>query len=158
MKRFNNLISIIILIAFIISTFPIISLASDYENHWAESFISELLRLNVISGDSEGNINPDNNITRAEYTKIINKLFSFEEKARDNFKDVLKEKWYYEDFQIAKAQGYIKGNELGDAEPERKLQEQRHVRLAILRLPRRQEQRRQQSRQSAEISFVCLET
>ena len=45
--------------------------ASDYENHWAKNEISTLLSSDVLSGDLEGNLRPDDNILRCEFIKVI---------------------------------------------------------------------------------------
>ena len=44
---------------------------SDVNNHWAKSYITQLTSRKIISGYPDGTFLPDNNITRAEFTKII---------------------------------------------------------------------------------------
>lgn len=52
---------------------------------------------------------PNESITRAEFVKIMNKALGYTKKAKINYTDVSKDKWYYEDIQIAEHEGYIDG-------------------------------------------------
>ncbi|MDR1616552.1 MAG: S-layer homology domain-containing protein [Syntrophomonadaceae bacterium] len=47
--------------------------------HWAVQNIALLLDKKIIAGDQNGDINPDNPITRAEFVTIVNKAFNFTE-------------------------------------------------------------------------------
>ncbi len=115
MKR---ILSILISIVFILSSINIMAFASDYEGHWAESSIKLLIDSDVIDGDSYGYIKPDNNISRAEFVKVINRYYGYQNKAANNFADVSPAKWYSDEFLIAKAEGYITGDEKGYANPD----------------------------------------
>ncbi len=44
---------------------------SDVPSHWAESYIDTVSALNIIDGYDDKTFRPDNNITRAEFAKII---------------------------------------------------------------------------------------
>ena len=57
MKR---VLCLLIVIAVLLPAFNGIA-ASDYERHWASSYINYLLKENIIKGDSNGKINPDIN-------------------------------------------------------------------------------------------------
>ncbi len=114
----KKICSIILAVIFVISSMAFTSFASDYTGHWAESIIDEFVRDGIISGDNYGNFNPDNSIRRAEFVKVINKYYGFTDKAETNFKDVSVSKWYADEFLIAKAQGYIAGDDTGYANPE----------------------------------------
>lgn len=92
--------------------------AKDYYGHWAESSINNLRDLKILTGDDEGNFNPNNYMKRSEFVKVINKTFGFTEKSEDNFPDINGEEWYAEEFKIAKKAGYIKGDDLGNANPD----------------------------------------
>ena len=55
-------------------------------------------------------INLDNNITRAEFVRIINNAFGYTKAAKNvKFNDVEKNSWYYNDIAIGLEQGYING-------------------------------------------------
>lgn len=98
--------------------FSLCAFNANAETHWAQSISDELVKTGIVSGDESGDLKLDNNITRAEFVKIINKSFGYTNKANDNFPDVSEDKWYYNEFLIAKAQGFITGDNLGNANPE----------------------------------------
>lgn len=90
---------------------------TDIDNHWAKTYIQEFLDKGYVNGYGDGTFRPDNSITRAEFIKIVNKVFGFNQKSQDNFKDVSKDKWYYDEVSIAKEAGYINGYEDGTFRP-----------------------------------------
>lgn len=91
--------------------------AGDYENHWAKETINEFKQAGIVQGDEYGNINPDNNITRAEFIKILNRSMNYTVRGKEQYKDVVGNEWYAEDFLIANREGYLKGDEYGNANP-----------------------------------------
>ena len=44
---------------------------SDIQNHWARENITELVNRNIVSGYSDGTFRPENNVTVAEFVKMI---------------------------------------------------------------------------------------
>lgn len=118
MKR---LISIFAAAAVACQMFSFAVSAEDFAGHWAEDAIRSLIAESVIGGDQNGNINPDADITRAEFVKTVNRAFQLTEKAADNFADVSAEAWYYEEFLIAKQAGYLSGDSQGNADPDRNI-------------------------------------
>lgn len=117
LRRF---VSLVIACCFLITvTGPISALAEDVSGHWAANEINLLREKNIVRGDSNGNINPDKNIMRAEFAAIINRAFEFTQKGDSNFPDVKPGTWYYDDFAIAKREGYIGGDNSGNANPDK---------------------------------------
>ena len=47
--------------------------ATAYSSHWASDYIAALTMHGIVIGDEHGNINPDRNITRAEFVTVINR-------------------------------------------------------------------------------------
>ena len=43
----------------------------DVIGHWAESFVGEAVKYGLFKGDTEGNFNPDGNITRAQFVTVL---------------------------------------------------------------------------------------
>ncbi len=80
------------------------------ENHWAESFMRNLYNRGLISGDSNGNMNPDKAITRAEFISIVNRTFGYTKTGKTPFKDIKGTEWYAKDIGIAYTQGYFSGD------------------------------------------------
>lgn len=83
--------------------------ASDIESHWAKSYIESLNVDGVINPSSSGEYAPDEQITRAEFMRYINRAFGFTETTSISFSDVSSSAWYYETVQIASNYGYIDG-------------------------------------------------
>ncbi len=46
-------------------TFP------DVVGHWAEKYVSEAVKHGLFMGDTEGNFNPDDNVTRAQFVTVL---------------------------------------------------------------------------------------
>lgn len=83
--------------------------ATDYAGHWAESTIQKWMDAGKISGYSDGSYKPDNNITRAEFVKLVNGTIDFSKKANVAYKDVTTADWFYDYVGIAQEIGYISG-------------------------------------------------
>lgn len=83
--------------------------ATDYAGHWAESTIQKWMDAGKISGYSDGSYKPDNNITRAEFVKLVNGTIDFNKKATVAYKDVTTADWFYDYVGIAQEIGYISG-------------------------------------------------
>ncbi len=111
-------LSIFLSVLMLMSAIVLPGAASDYTGHWAAETIALLVADGIVSGDENGNVNPDANITRAEFVKVINKAFNYTGKGTDNFPDVDPNAWYASDMAIAKASGYIQGDAEGNANPE----------------------------------------
>src|SRR5699024_11185593 len=58
---------------------------------------------------SDGSFRPDNDITRAEFIKIINSVFGYPELGQVDFTDVNEGDWFYDDLAKAVEAGYIEG-------------------------------------------------
>jgi len=86
---------------------------------WAIDSISYLVSKNIVKGYDDGSFKPSQNITRAEFTKIIVSAFGFynpEDKA--NFNDVSNDKWYFSFIGSAQKNGIINGYEGGSFMPD----------------------------------------
>ncbi|NLK65501.1 MAG: hypothetical protein GX289_10460 [Tissierellia bacterium] len=83
--------------------------ARDYLGHWAEAVIQKWLDMGYITGYPDGTFRPEEFITRAEFVKIVNNAFGFEETAKIAFIDVKVDNWYYEEVQKAYKRGEIIG-------------------------------------------------
>lgn len=91
--------------------------AVDFAGHWASEAAQQLIGEGIILPDENGDIRPDDSITRAEFVKITNRVFGFKAKAASNFADIPEGEWYYDEFLIARQAGYIAGDENGNANP-----------------------------------------
>ena len=89
----------------------------DIKGHWAYDSIKQFIEKGYINGYEDKTFKPNNSITRAEFVKIINKVFNFTEQGKENFKDIEIGAWYYADICIGVNAGYINGYEDGTFRP-----------------------------------------
>lgn len=98
---------------------------SDVE--WAIDGINYLCDIDVITGYSDGTFKPHNNVTRAEFIKmVVSALPSYETTKENIFDDVSKDDWYYSYVVSAFSMGLVNGNGTG-FEPERQITRQEAV-------------------------------
>ena len=83
----------------------------DIDGHWAHKQISKFIEDSYANGYEDNTFRPDNQITRAEFVKLVNKYFGFNDKGVSKFKDINQKNWYYNDVCIAIQAGYINGYE-----------------------------------------------
>ena len=85
---------------------------------WAKESIEALLERAVISKSEDGKFNPNNNITRAEYLKMVMEALGMvNEEAIASFEDVSTDDWFYKYVASATEAGIVNGNELGQFRP-----------------------------------------
>ncbi len=90
---------------------------NDIQFHWAEQQVEKWVDKGMASGYSDGDFKPDQSITRAEFMKLINTAFGYQEKSTIDFSDVSKSDWYYDEVAKAKQIGYIGGYKDGTMKP-----------------------------------------
>lgn len=84
---------------------------ADIEKHWAKENITKLYDMGIVNGDAEGNFNPDNKITRAEFTAMIVRMLKLDELTYIKmFDDVVAKDWYAKAIQTAVSNGIVKGD------------------------------------------------
>ncbi|MRZ80004.1 DUF5011 domain-containing protein [Paeniclostridium sordellii] len=84
---------------------------SDISGHWAKKEINQFISSGYVNGYEDNTFRPDNSITRAEFVKLVNKYFEFNNKEDIKFSDINTNDWYYKDICIASKAGYINGYE-----------------------------------------------
>lgn len=111
-KKTNKIISLLLVISMIL----LINVNNTYadntesiENHWARITVERWIEKGFLKGYKDGTYRLDNNITRAEFIKLINNVMKFNEKCDIDYKDVKTSDWFYDDIRIAKNIGYLKG-------------------------------------------------
>lgn len=81
------------------------------QSHWASEAVSYLVGKNVISGRDNGVFDPQANITRAEFLKIVVNALNIPSAAYSGeFADVSKDAWYASYVSSAKAAGIVAGD------------------------------------------------
>lgn len=87
------------------------TIVTDIKGHWAETEIMDFLNKGYVNGYNDSTFRPNKSITRAEFIKIVNKVFGYSNKAIENFSDVNPGAWYYDEVCIAIYEGYIDSNQ-----------------------------------------------
>lgn len=121
-KRVTSLLAVLLIVTLFTSQWAVhgqsLSLVADIENNWAKEQILDWLDKGLINGYSDGSFKPNKSISRSEFVTIINKVFGYKDLAEETFKDVSKDKWYYEEISKAKFAGYISGYDDGTFKPD----------------------------------------
>jgi len=106
--------------------------------HWAADVIKELCKKGILSGYPDGTFKPDNDITRAEFTKVIVTAIGLaeEETATPSFRDVSAGDWYYGVVQAAAKAGLVRGYENGEYRPNAKITRQEIAAILVRALAR----------------------
>ena len=82
---------------------------SDITGHWAEASIKEAMNNGWV--DKSNIFRPNKSITRAEFVKVVNNAFGFNNETDIFFNDVNSNKWFYDQVCTAVGSGYINGYE-----------------------------------------------
>lgn len=99
----------------------------SYAEHWADQYLNNLVSQQIMRGDDDGELNPENAITRAEFVAMLNRAFGYSQKGSIAFNDVPIESWYYDDIRVAKNQGYFNGIYEDKAGPDKSLKREEAV-------------------------------
>lgn len=97
MKKLIYLIvfSVLFFIPFSVSAENICTF-SDIDGHWAEESIKRVSEKNIINGYTDGTFKPDNNVSRAEFAKIVTIAFNLNDvSSLEEYNDVEISQWYY---------------------------------------------------------------
>ncbi|NRF95720.1 S-layer homology domain-containing protein [Paenibacillus frigoriresistens] len=98
---------------------PVIVTLSDTKGHWAEKTIDTFVKLHVIEGYNDGTFKPDGNITRAEFTVILSRVFDIQ--GGNNTSVALKDvgsHWAKDAIEKLAEAGVISGYEDGTFKPD----------------------------------------
>ena len=84
---------------------------TDLGNYgWAKESIYKLKNKGIISGTSDTEYSPANNIKRGDFMLILTRMLKTDVAFEDNFADVPTDKYYYNAFGMAKAIGIASGD------------------------------------------------
>lgn len=104
---------------------PVASAAqvNDYNkiSGYAKEAVQSLVDAGVIQGDTNGNFNPLNTVTRAQAAEIFTKALELEADGDVNFKDVKKGAWYYNSIAAVVANGIFEGVSANEFAPNKSL-------------------------------------
>ena len=74
-----------------------------------QAALNQVVDWGVMRGDIAGNLNENNDITRAEFATMINRAFGYTRTGEIPFTDVANTDWYADDVSIAYQIGYMEG-------------------------------------------------
>lgn len=104
---------------------PVASAAqvNDYNkiSGYAKEAVQSLVDQGVIQGDTNGNFNPLNTVTRAQAAEIFTKALELEADGDVNFSDVKKGAWYYNSIAAVVANGIFEGVSAKEFAPNKSL-------------------------------------
>lgn len=96
----------------------------DISRHWAKNYITKAVSLGITSGYSDGTFKPDREITRAEFTRMLNTAIGNNGTKDPGFSDVNKAEWYYNDVCKGVSAAFISGYDDGSFRPSRTITRQ----------------------------------
>ncbi len=88
----------------------------DTSGHWAEKAILRWAGYGVLRGDQVA-FRPDDPVTRAEFSAVLNRVMGYKPSGAADFKDVVKTAWYYDDITRVYAAGVLEGDGKGSLRP-----------------------------------------
>lgn len=92
---------------------------NDLDNaEWAKETIVEWVERGLISGYEDGTFRPNQEVTRAEYAKMIFNAYELETDGKKDFTDILESDWHYEIITKKAFLGYINGYPDGTFRPD----------------------------------------
>ncbi len=125
MKRVLSWFMVLALI--LSSATTVLGQGADYETSWAKNEINYMKEKQIISGYPDGTFRPENNMTKAEFYKVINGLIGFKEKAKISFEDVKETDWFYGEVQKGVKAKYIE--EVKNLKPNTKITREEVARI-----------------------------
>ena len=109
----------------IVQTFPF----WDIENHWAQNEIIDFANKGYLNGKPDGGFHPQDTITRAEFVKVINRMFGLTMTSAVTFSDVPDGYWAKNEIDIAVTNGVAQGDGMGNFEPEKPITRQEAAKM-----------------------------
>jgi len=85
------------------------SFSDTSASHWAFGYIEKMADAGVLNG-YDGNFRPDDNITRAEFVKVLCTAFDIKAEGNVDFNDVSADSWYAPYVNVLAAAGIAKGD------------------------------------------------
>lgn len=91
----------------------------DIQGHWAEATLRQWSDSGILMGYSDGTLRPDEPITRAEFSVMLQRVFRGSATGQTAFSDVPANAWYASSVAAALQAGYITGYGDGTFKPNR---------------------------------------
>lgn len=110
-KKLQRLFSVLMAACMAATLAPAALAASDLDGHWGQATMQEFIDRGWLTGYGDGQYGPDNGMTRAEFSALINRVTGLTEESEtiSNYTDVASGAWYASDLAKALAAGYMTG-------------------------------------------------
>lgn len=110
-KKLQRLFSVLMAACMAATLAPAALAASDLDGHWGQATMQEFIDRGWLTGYGDGQYGPDNGMTRAEFSSLINRVTGLTEESEtiSNYTDVASGAWYASDLAKALAAGYMTG-------------------------------------------------
>lgn len=110
-KKFKKISALMLIISLIMTSFVLpvsASTFSDTNQHWAAESIQTWSEYGVVNG-FDGKFRPDDEVTRAEFSMMINNIMKYIEIEENTFSDLDPSQWYFEAMLKLNAAGVMNG-------------------------------------------------
>ncbi len=108
-KQLRRILSLTLALALMAAFWPM-ALAegtyTDIAGHWAKAAIEKWSGLGILKGH-DGKFRPDDTVTRAELSAILNRMLKYPAPTRPIFLDLTGDEWYYNDMEALARQGFF---------------------------------------------------
>ena len=91
---------------------------SDIAEHWSNETVEKMKNSKIINGYEDDTFRPDDNMTRAEFVTVINRMLGLQEESSKYIPDINRSNWYYSEIRKAVKVGIIQGDAYGAIHPE----------------------------------------
>ena len=91
---------------------------ADTQLHWSKDSVALLASKLLVKGKSQTQFNPDDHITRAEFTALVSRALGLTPYVSNTFVDVSSDAWYADAIGAATGAGLINGFKTGEFAPE----------------------------------------
>ena len=113
MKRIMSILLAFVMLSSALEAFAAVSYNDVTDEHWAAEYIEQLTDKGILFGTPEGNILPENNITRAEIAAMISRTYDEEYVNTLSFNDI-QGHWAQKDIERLVDKGIILTDESGE--------------------------------------------
>ena len=94
------------------------SVFTDIVDHWAQASVESMYAKGIINGFGDGTFKPEQNVTRAEFVKMIAMIIGLDVTGDADFADVDDNSWYNGYVAAAVNAGIVKGTDEGKFNPD----------------------------------------
>lgn len=139
MKNLKKVLALVIALTMVLTTVAFASYPDVDANANYASAVELLSALKILQGDENGNFNPDNTITRAEYAAVVCRALGMENAANSAkgatiFTDVAADHWATGYINLATQQGIVNGKGNGIFDPEGNVTYAEAVKMLVVAL------------------------